>query len=794
MKKVFLLLEGGVAGHLSHLYDNRDLSFNEMKSILRKASAGKLVGTEKTDGYNIYLGARGGLSLYARNKGDMVAGGRNISDLKMREFAGGDEVKDVYLNSFRSFQKLIDSTSPEEQASIFGKNGEIFYNTEIQGPGASNVVNYDANVLSIHHGGHKAYDPVRQAVQTVDVEQNSQILDSMLDRFEQHGQQTDFSVRRTAAVQLKALGDDRAFDETIKRLREAGFSGNMTIGDFLENGLREILSTEMSYFKPGVQEDVVDKILGRENAKNLRVIYQGMGDQEKDAIREIIKSGPKFLSKIIFPIEDAIHDFSVEMLKGMESAYILDNQAELQRLRAEVRGAIDQISTYAGPGAEEAHEVLKKQLSKLKNHDNINTTVEGFVFQIGDQMYKFTGNFAPINQLLGLFRYGRGAAPAIMSQGSQQLSEGLQAVDADSPADLYELLHSYDSVGVFAGGFKPPHRGHLEAAEKMAKSVDMPIVIMGHAAKTKPRMINDEPVTFETAAKLWEIYANDAGINLYILEAPRGGNPMHIAYDILQNAKPGQTIHMVAGAKDAGRYRGQAEQYRPSGVNLNVEPMPNTMDPDTNAPMQATHFRQAVEQGNDITKFLPEKSVQNKEVIAKLLAGRVEPKTDPYESLFDMIEEQLGGDPRKPGGGGGTPPERFPEIADMVAQRLSAQPDEIMGAFEEIVMGNADATMGQAGEAVTGILNPAAIMDPLSAYGQELEDWALQQKQAEKNQQFQTGQAEVVAETSSVGAGAVQGHVDSAKRDEEDEDKEPTIFREDMIEEILNYFLQTNTN
>jgi len=791
VKKVFLLLEGGVAGHLSHLYDNRDLSFNEMKSILRKASAGELVGTEKTDGYNIYLGSRGGLALYARNKGDMSAGGRNIRDLKMREFAGGQEVKDVYLKSFRSFQKLIDSLSPETQTSIFGANGEVFYNTEIQGPGASNVVNYDANVLSIHHGGHKRYDRASNKVLTVDTEQNSQILNSMLDRFEQAGQGTDFSVRMTATMQLKALGDDRAFNETIGRIQSAGLSGNMTVGDFLEKGLKEMMATEMSYFRSPVQEDVINKILGKEDAKNLRMIYQGMGDEEKNVIRELIKNGSKFLSKIIFPIEDAIHDFSVEMLKGMESAYILDNRAELQRLRAEVRSAVDQISQYAGPGAEEAHEVLRKQLSKLKNHDNINTTVEGFVFQLGDQMYKFTGNFAPINQLLGLFRYGRGAAPAIMAQGSQQLSEGLQSVDASSPADLYEILHSHDSVGVFAGGFKPPHKGHLEAAVKMAKSVDMPIIIMGGMTKTNPRLINDQPVTFKTAAKVWEIYANDANINLYILEVPRGGNPMHIAYDILQNARPGQRIHMVAGAKDAGRYKGQAEQYRPSGVELDVEPMPNTIDPDTQKAMSATTFREAVEGGHDITKFLPETSIANKETIAKLLGGRIEPKENSYDSLFDMIEEQMSGDPRKSGGGGGAPPERFPEIADMISQRLGAQPQEVMTALEDIVMGNAESTMGQAGEAVTGILDPAAIMEPLGAYGEELQGWHQEQEQSRKNQQFQAGQEQVVAEISAAGGGAVQGYTNPG---EEDEDKQPTIFREDMIEEILNYFLQTNLN
>ena len=141
---------GGVAGHLNHVYDNRDLSFNQIKKILTMASRGEIVGTEKTDGYNIYLGYQGGQPRAARNKGDMSRGGMTFKDLVNREFKGGDQVKQVYLSSFRAFSLALNSLSEEEKEAIFGPSGEIFYNTEIQGPGASNVVNYDANVVSIH--------------------------------------------------------------------------------------------------------------------------------------------------------------------------------------------------------------------------------------------------------------------------------------------------------------------------------------------------------------------------------------------------------------------------------------------------------------------------------------------------------------------------------------------------------------------------------------------------------------------------------------------------------------------
>ena len=57
------LYEGGVAGHMSHLYDNPELTFQKIKEILRAASQGNLVGTEKTDGQNLFLFSKGELFL-----------------------------------------------------------------------------------------------------------------------------------------------------------------------------------------------------------------------------------------------------------------------------------------------------------------------------------------------------------------------------------------------------------------------------------------------------------------------------------------------------------------------------------------------------------------------------------------------------------------------------------------------------------------------------------------------------------------------------------------------------------
>ena len=407
---------GGVAGGMAHLYNDPTLTFNDIKKILSAASKGEIQGTEKTDGYNIYLGYVNGKARAARNKGDMAKGGMDFALLAAREFKGGPQVRKVYLDAFRAYQKALATLSEKELKAIFGENGEIFYNTEIQGPSASNVVNYDANVLSIHPTGHKKYNKETNQLEFVDTSENSDALNKVIDRFEEELQDEDFKVRRTAALKLNKLDSDYDLNIALNKMEKAGFSGNISIEEYLEANILEYLNQKLAYLADNIKQAVVDRILRKQGSLGIPQITKGMPAGEKKKISAFIKYGPALIKKYTYPLEDAIHDFSVELLRGLQSAYILDNEAQVEKLKKEVADAIRALRAYSGPGSDEAHEILFQQLKKLKHHDNVNTAVEGFVFQIGDQVYKFTGNFAPVNQLLGLFRYGRGNIPPLKGQ------------------------------------------------------------------------------------------------------------------------------------------------------------------------------------------------------------------------------------------------------------------------------------------------------------------------------------------------------------------------------------------
>tara|TARA_R110000851_G_scaffold2600_2_gene10561 strand:+ start:2329 stop:4614 length:2286 start_codon:yes stop_codon:yes gene_type:complete len=444
---------GGVAGHLAHLYDNRDLTYTEMAEILTAASQGELIGTEKTDGYNIYLGYVDGQVRAARNKGDMSRGGMTLEDLINRTFKGGEKTKKTYVTAFKAYKQAVDSLSEEERNSIFGLEGDIFYNTEIQGPIAPNVVNYDENIIAIHHMGHKRYNKETNDLEVVEAVQESQALDQVIDRFEEMKTEESFSVKRTAFLKLNQLDDDVHLKTALSKIRNTGYQGDMTIGDYLyTNLMRQI--RQQSNLPPSIIKLVANRILknpGYLSLTKLKKILKERGTEESySAVKDIVDNSNTEIKKLIWPIELAIHDFAVEMLRSLRSAYILDGPAEVDRIKKDVEQAINSIHKYDGPHKDEAHEILAKQLGKLKTHDNIDTVVEGFVFQWKGQMYKFTGNFAPINQLLGLFRYGRGHMPPMSLNALKESFTGV-------PEGTINRV-----IAIYPGRFQPMGAHHAE--------------------------------------------------------------------------------------------------------------------------------------------------------------------------------------------------------------------------------------------------------------------------------------------------------------------------------------------
>ena len=100
---------GGVAGHMDHLYDDRDLTFAGMKQILSAASEGKLSYEEKVDGQNIFLSydlsANPPRAVAARNMGNIKKGGMDATALA-NMFAGRGGLTEAFKGLYILFLSL----------------------------------------------------------------------------------------------------------------------------------------------------------------------------------------------------------------------------------------------------------------------------------------------------------------------------------------------------------------------------------------------------------------------------------------------------------------------------------------------------------------------------------------------------------------------------------------------------------------------------------------------------------------------------------------------------------------
>ena len=398
---------GGLAGHMSHLYDNRELTFGKMKEIFEAASSGKLKVAEKTDGQNLFISYSipEGKAKAARNKGNIKNGGMDAYALA-KKFAGRGGLTEAFVESFAAFEKVVKSFTDEQKYQIFGADADIFYNAEVMDPRSANVINYDKKSLVIHREGHAWFNKETAAIEDIDVSQNANALESALKRTEQSDE--EYTVAMKSLRSLKALSDGSVLEMTLGRMSnfmsENKLSDEDTVGQYIVNKLMEIIDLMGIPMPDDKKAMLIKKLYGTKGVK-ITDVTKGMQPEYKQRVSEFYKDSKNVLAEIIYPLEDIVHDFSVEVLKGMNSAFVMSNKKEVQRMRAEVADTIDKMQKA---GSREAYDFLKKQLKKLKDVENVSTAVEGIVFQHDGYVYKMTGNFAPINQILGFFKYRRG--------------------------------------------------------------------------------------------------------------------------------------------------------------------------------------------------------------------------------------------------------------------------------------------------------------------------------------------------------------------------------------------------
>jgi len=398
---------GGAVGHISHLYDNRDLTFDEIAHILTSAASGKLEkASEKLDGLNLVFSwdvATDSLKV-ARAGGDISRGGMDAAGLASK-FAGRGNLTDAFNSAFKVLNGAMGAVGQKNKLKVFGPASNYWYSVEVIYTKNPNVINYDSNNVVFH--AWPIFKVEDGEVQMVDDDRGAvDILTNNVERMQAAVQERGWRIRGPALARMKKLSDDTILDTAVSRifdeLGETGLDGSATMRDYIETKTR--FDAEALGLLPQLTKLLVQRCMAEPGAPTLVDIRKNADKSDHGMINDFVKSCPERMKRYVRPMELAINDFAVELLKGLESTLIDDTDEEVTRLKGEVSKAVSAIESS---GDENAMGILSAQMQKLKSLENITSPVEGVVFIYKGTAYKFTGSFATANQILGLFRYGR---------------------------------------------------------------------------------------------------------------------------------------------------------------------------------------------------------------------------------------------------------------------------------------------------------------------------------------------------------------------------------------------------
>lgn len=394
----------GAAGHLMHLYDDPNLTFGEIKKILKNASTGELEQvTEKLDGRNIVFSwdvSTNQLKI-ARAAGDIKRGGMSAQELAQK-FQGRGDLEVAFTSASKILNSAISSLPIKTQILIFGQASNKWYSAEVIYAASPNVVKYDSNSIVFH--GY----PIFQINKNGEIERTNddsgiKMLSSNIEAMQKIISKTDWKIHGPAIVSMKRLSDDSALNKAMSgidnAMKLANVTDSSTIQDYIDNGVK--LELELMGFKGSLLNDVTLRILKKPGAPDLRKLKK-MSPHSAALLDKAVKNDEKIIRKVLSPLDKAIGNFAIKILETLKSSFISDNEKEVDRLRDATDSAIEALRGSEDPVA---IEFLNRQLERLGSTKNIKSAVEGVVFIYKGNAYKFTGSFAAANQILGFYRY-----------------------------------------------------------------------------------------------------------------------------------------------------------------------------------------------------------------------------------------------------------------------------------------------------------------------------------------------------------------------------------------------------
>jgi hypothetical protein len=397
----------GFYGKIQFPHENYNLKFYELKDILQLAFEGNLEETtEKFDGINIVLTFRNGELKFARNKTQFLAGGINRAGIQEYYKDRNKNILEAFDKSYDFLNKAVCSI-PDSQRNYIFCSGKIWYSAEIIYPQAKNVINYDTNSIILHK------IPSYQVENNKIVKHHKMIpgftmLESYANKYQNLVQENSWRLNGPQLLSLKRLANGKTLQDAFARIDDAMVRAHMleynTIYDYLSYHLLKNEVKDFILNDGEIRNEIIKKVLGVPGAMHLKKLKEHIPSAQHYIVDYLMKNRSRIISDYMLPFDQAIYEFSIEILKGVQSSLISDSKSETERIKKELAEVAEHIKQVNNSDELSVLETFGRKIGAISE---LELNCEGIVFLYKGEIYKFSGKFGPINSLLGLVKYGK---------------------------------------------------------------------------------------------------------------------------------------------------------------------------------------------------------------------------------------------------------------------------------------------------------------------------------------------------------------------------------------------------
>ena len=412
-----ILLEGGAAGHVMHLYEDGKMTFGEMRQIFQDVFQGKTVLSEKVDGINLMVTFKDGKFGYARNKASL----REPMDLDRlgSHFDGNPKLREAFTESAKSFSNALKSISQIDLNRLFN-NGQNFANIEIVYPPCRNILDYgnrcfiQLNSVDVMDGKFNKVsedpDSVKWLYETL--KRNDALKQEMFEITEQNLLRMKNSVNAKKALDMLMEDFNRILD---------GFSLNTTIQDYANERLKRYILNVCNHNGIGVDRncsfvcemaDRLNHMSHRRPTKSdictfaKRAGVNVRSPEYKKVMDALEGQKDEMNEEIMRPVESLVSKAGTLLLKNLTGFISADPSETSQKLALELESTISEIEKDNGRLTPDKLRLYHRNIKKLDNWKENFFPSEGVVIKIGKtgRCFKVVGQFGAINQILHLLK------------------------------------------------------------------------------------------------------------------------------------------------------------------------------------------------------------------------------------------------------------------------------------------------------------------------------------------------------------------------------------------------------